>query len=199
MNRKNFITKAALAAFSLSATGFIKPTSTGFEGDCETTNDILGPFYRSNAPMRKNLMFEGIEGSAITIKGTVRDADCKPLANALVEIWHCDVHGSYDNKSSAFKHRASWKTNDKGLYAFKTIMPGKYLNGRLYRPAHIHFRITADGYSELISQLYFKGDPHISEDPWASQPKAIHRVLPVEPVGLHGELEVTFDIGLSPK
>ncbi len=197
MNRKNFLTQATLAAFSLTTTGFIKPTPNGFEGNCKTTNDILGPFYRPDAPLRKDLLYKNILGSRITIGGRVLDENCNPIPNALVEIWHCDIYGNYDNDSSDFKHRGSFKTNHKGGYHFLTIMPGKYLNGKLYRPAHIHFRVTAEGHSELISQLYFKGDPHIADDPWASQSKAIQRTLPLEPIGVNGDLKVTFDIGLT--
>jgi catechol 1,2-dioxygenase len=85
-------------------------------------------------------------------------------------------------------------TDEKGVYSFTTILPGKYLNGELYRPAHIHFRVTAPGYREIISQIYFKGDPHITEDPWASQPKAEHRILSVVPEDIHGGLAVNFDV-----
>jgi protocatechuate 3,4-dioxygenase beta subunit len=48
-------------------------------------------------------------------------------------------------------------------------LPEKYLNGKLFRPAHIHFRVTAA--EELVSQIYFMGDPNITEDPWASKKK----------------------------
>ena len=81
----------------------------------------------------------------------------------------------------------------------KPLCRGKYLNGRLYRPAHIHFRISEKNSKELISQIYFQGDPHITEDPWASNPKAEHRILPVAPGDTQGNLSVTFDIYLQHK
>ena len=84
-----------------------------------------------------------------------------------------------------------------GEYAFKTILPGKYLNGRLYRPAHIHYRVTAKKSKELVSQIYFQGDPHIIEDPWASSKKAVHRVLPIVLEDLKGNLAVNFDVYLG--
>ena len=127
-------------------------------------------------------------------------SDCvSPAENALVEIWHCNTKGEYDNESDEFKHRAKWYTNKNGEYSFKTILPGKYLNGKLYRPAHIHFRITEKDSSELISQVYFQGDPHISEDPWASQKKAEFRILPIRLEDTNGNLTVTFDITLKDK
>ena len=112
---------------------------------------------------------------------------------------HCNTKGEYDNTSKEFNQRAKWYTNEKGEYAFKTILPGKYLNGKLYRPAHIHFRITEEHSKELVSQIYFKGDPHIEKDPWASKEKAEHRVLPIVLEDTAGNLAVTFDIYLKEK
>ena len=197
MDRKKFINTLSLAAFSVAACGNVKRIDNQFRGDCDTTNDILGPFYRPDAPERDDLTFKGLKGSVITIKGRVFGEDCKtPLENALVEIWHCDTEGTYDNDSAAFKHRAVWYTNKDGEYAFKTILPGKYLNGKLYRPAHIHFRVTEQKSRELISQLYFHGDPHIEEDPWASKAEAAARILPISLEDVNGNLVVNFDIYL---
>ncbi len=197
MDRKKFLTTASLAAFSLSAFGNIRKVGESFTGDCRTTNDILGPFYRPGSPIKHDLTYPGLPGAVIEIKGRVLGPDCTtPVKNAKVEIWHCNINGEYDNKSDKFNQRASWTTNEKGEYSFKTIMPGKYLNGRLYRPAHIHFRVSAENHNELISQLYFKGDPHIEEDAWASDPKAIQRTASIIPVGVRGDLTINFDIFL---
>ena len=201
MDRRRFLTASTLTAFSVSTFGKVLRNSNGdIGGDCETTNDILGPFYRPDAPIRKDLLFEGITGTRILLTGRVLDDDCTtPLNNAQVEIWHCDGTGWYDNDTSEFKHRARWKTDEKGEYSFRTILPGKYLNGQLYRPSHIHYRVTEKDHHELISQIYFSGDPHIPEDPWASHPKALKRILPISPVGLNGDLQITFDIQLGRK
>ena len=201
MDRKKFLISSTLTVFSLSAFGSVTRKLGGaFSGDCETTNDILGPFYRPDAPLRSDLTFEGLKGNRILLKGRVLGSDCAtPIKNALVEIWHCDTEGEYDNTTKDFRLRAAWKTNEKGEYAFKTILPGKYLNGELYRPAHIHFRVTAKGSRELISQIYFKGDPHIPADPWASPAKAENRILPITPQDIHGNLAIIFDIVLKEK
>lgn len=171
-----------------------------FGGDCDTTNDILGPFYRPDAPLRSDLTYEGLTGSRITVKGKVFKPDCvTPLSNAQVEIWHCDTEGNYDNDTSAYRQRARWLTNAQGEFSFKTILPGKYLNGELYRPSHIHFRVTEAGSKELVSQIYFKGDPHITKDPWASQQKAKERILEIMPEDTHGNLAIRFDIYMRNK
>jgi catechol 1,2-dioxygenase len=201
MDRRFFLRNTALLAVAMSTVGrAVKGAHGSFEGDCETTNDILGPFYRENAPERSDMTFDGLEGCIIHVKGTVFGPDCKtPLKGAQIEIWHCNTEGEYDNDSDDFRHRALQKTDANGKYSFKTIMPGKYLNGELYRPAHIHFRVTESKSNELISQLYFKDDPHIALDPWASDPSAKLRTLAVFPEDTNGNLAVTFNIYLSTK
>jgi len=201
MDRKKFILSGAASVFALSTFGMVsKNNKEEFKGDCETTNDILGPYYRPDAPIRENLVSDDLKGNRILLKGKVYTDDCTTvLENALVEIWHCDTEGTYDNDSKDFHQRASWLTSKKGEYSFKTILPGKYLNGRLYRPAHIHFRVTCDGHQELISQVYFKGDPHITEDPWASAKKAELRILDFIPEDIYGGLTVKFDVFLKKK
>src|SRR5688500_10702063 len=107
MDRKKFLLSSSLIAVSLTTFGsVIKGVDGAFKGDCETTNDILGPFYRPNAPLRSDLTYEGLAGNRITIKGKVFKADCvTPLQNATVEIWHCDTEGEYDNETKDFRLR----------------------------------------------------------------------------------------------
>jgi len=197
MDRKKFLTSTALLAFSVSVLGKVTPENNSFKGDCETTNDILGPFYRPNAPTRQDLTNKGLKGQRVTVKGKVFGSDCTiPLKGALVEIWHANTKGEYDNETENFHQRAQWFTDENGAYSFTTILPGKYKNGKLYRPAHIHYRVSHKNSSELISQIYFQGDPHIKKDPWASDKKAEHRTLPIIMEDINGGLTVNFDIYL---
>jgi hypothetical protein len=87
MDRKKFLISSTLSVFALTAFGSVEKGGNGqLTGDCDTTSDILGPFYRPNAPERADLTFEGLEGTPIKIKGTVRKPDCQtPLADALVK------------------------------------------------------------------------------------------------------------------
>jgi len=196
MNRKDFILQSAFSAIAISTFGNIVPTKQGtFHGDCETTNDILGPFYRAGAPLRSDLTTATLMGTRIYISGKVKKKDCvTPIKGALVEIWHCDSKGEYDNDSQDFNQRASFITSENGEYAFKTILPGKYLNGELFRPSHIHFRVSGNELDELISQIYFEHDPDIVKDPWASKPQAKERILPLIPSMTDGSLSIQFDI-----
>ncbi len=199
MNRKEFIIGSSLTAISVITAGFIIRKADGtFAGDCETTNDILGPKYRPGAPVRSDLTFKGLAGERLIVKGSVFTADCKTvIPQATVECWHCDTRGDYDDDSDKFLHRAKWITDPGGTYLFTTIIPGRYLNGNLLRPSHYHFRVTAKGHKELISQIYFEGDPHIAKDPWASHPKAKERILAIVPKTNREEAHVLFNIYLD--
>jgi catechol 1,2-dioxygenase len=198
MNRREFILKSTMFAFAVTTWGIVSANrKTGlFAGDCDTTSDILGPFYRPKAPIRSDMMFRGIKGEPITIKGIAYGSDCiTPLKNCMVEVWHASSEGEYDNNSKEYRHRARFVTGEDGKYEFRTIIPGKYLNGEVFRPKHYHFRITAEGYKELVSQIYFQGDPYIDTDPWASAPKAKLRIL--DTIEENKERAVVFNIYMA--
>jgi len=196
MNRKKFLITSSLSVIALSTFGSIIKLPNGhFNGDCKTTNDILGPFYRADAPIRADLTHDELKGTRIRLNGKVYKSDCiTPLKNAMIEIWHCNADGVYDNDSDAYNQRARFITDADGVYSFLTILPGKYKNGKLFRPAHIHYRVSEKNSKELISQIYFKGDPHIDKDPWASKEKARLRIIELRPEDVNGNLSLDFDI-----
>jgi catechol 1,2-dioxygenase len=196
--RRAFLRQTALFAFSVSALGCTPPGRPGSPTpNCGTTADILGPYYRSGAPFRTALAVPGHTDPALMVKGTVFGANCtSPLADALVEYWQSDSAGQYDNGSPDFRFRGQFRTAADGQYAFSTIVPGRYLNGNTYRPSHIHFRITAPGHRELVSQVYFKDDPYLAADPWASKPDAKLRILTLEQ-GADGVQMVSFPVYLA--
>lgn len=202
-NRRHFIKTSALFAMAISVPGLgackeDQPPQPREENstDCTpTTEDILGPFYKAGAPFRENIVPENSSGTPLVISGKVF-SDCDtPLQNALVEIWNANEEGAYDT-SEAYHFRGSYKTGTEGVYRFETIVPGRYLNGRNYRPSHIHFKISAPGHRDLVSQVYFQDDPFIASDPWAGSEKAKERILAVEK-GENGVDKVNFDIFLG--
>lgn len=204
MNRKEFMLKtgAALLAFTLP----VKNNYAFDMGDAHTlgactptTTDILGPYYRAGAPFRSNIVAPGDTSPAFDIKGIVKDEDCNPLAGATVDIWQADNTGAYDNSSAQYNYRGRMETGADGQYNFRSVKPGWYLNGAQYRPAHIHFRVTKPGFTELITQLYFTGDPYIADDPWASEPDAALRIVPINQAGNSSEVffEITLQGGVS--
>jgi len=200
MQRRSFIKNASLSVFAVSASGFICFDGTKYTGDCETTTDILGPFYRPNAPVRTNLVVSGARGQKVVLSGTVKHKDCvTPLHEACVELWHCSAEGVYDNSSEKYLYRAKTFCDEKGNYEFHTVLPVPYgVGDGSTRPAHFHLLISAKGYQSLVTQLYFNGDKHISEDNWANSSQAKRRILEIKD-GSNVEKSVRFDITMLEK
>jgi len=197
MKRRKFIQDSSLLALSVGVFGKIKWDGEKYVGSDPTTTDILGPFYRPGAPFKTNLVQPGTKGEMLDFSGTIFGKDGKALKNALVEIWHCDETGTYDNTSDNFVYRASAKTSADGKYHFTSIMPVPYAAGQtLIRPAHIHMRISASGVQDLVTQIYFKGDKHIAEDISAKDPSALNRILDMTR-NAKNEIVVKFDIYLK--
>lgn len=194
MERRKFLKDSAFTVIGISAFGAINWNGKKFVGNNATTTDILGPYYRPGAPMRSNLLFDGSGGKLLNLSGTVFGSDGKTKQeNVLVEVWHCDENQHYDNTSDEYRYRGAVKTGEDGRYAFKTIIPVPYMGGDTWRPAHIHMRVSSNHYQDLITQIYFKGDPHLSEDIASSNPVSAARILDITSKS-NGEHDVNFDI-----
>jgi len=198
MERRTFLKNTAISAVAISAYGFVSFNGDQFVGDCETTSDILGPYYRPDSPVRNNLRIKGEKGDPIELSGVIRHKDCViPYKNAKIELWHCDEKGIYDNASSEFRYRGTTHSDEDGKYSFATILPVPYDVGNGHtRPAHFHLMITADGYMPLVTQLYFNGDSNISKDPWASSPKSKRRILDVQKKS-NGTNQIVYDVSMA--
>jgi catechol 1,2-dioxygenase len=153
MKRKSFIASILL----LPVTRVFGSVTKAISKECKTQRDAEGPFYKEGSPLKSVIE---TEGEPLTIRGTVfQSSDCStPVGNAIIDIWHCDSKGKYDNEG--FKCRGVVKSDSKGRYSFKTILPPSYGS----RPRHIHFKVRAEGFKELTSQIYFKGDPNLQND-----------------------------------
>ena len=197
MKRRIFLKASALSAIAVSATGFISFDGNVFVGDCETTTDILGPFYRPGSPVRNNLVAIGEKGELIELLGKIKHQDCTtPYKHAKVELWHCDGNGVYDNSSPEFNYRGTTFSDNDGNYSFQTVLPVPYdIGNGLTRPAHFHLMITAEGYQPLVTQLYFNGDKHIENDVYANSESAKKRILEVS--GSGKSKKVHYDVSMS--
>lgn len=132
---------------------------------CTPTEDnIEGPFFKPGAPERVVLADERTEGTRLTLSGRVLDVRCAPIAGARIEVWHADHAGAYDD--AGFGFRAQLLCDEEGTFVLETIVPGRYLNGARYRPAHVHVKIASPGFAALTTQLYFEGDPYNAGDPF---------------------------------
>lgn len=198
LDRRRFLQAGSLIGIGsllLPRTLFARPSEEG--GGCDpTSDDIIGPFYLAGSPVTTLVAATTEPGTRLFISGTVLSNDCvTPVPDAMIEVWQANDAAVYDT-SASFNLRATMYSDVNGQYAYETIMPGAYLNGSQYRPKHIHYKITKPGFPDLITQLYFEGDPYIAADPWASQPDAAQRIIPLNALG-GGDQEGVFDIVLD--
>lgn len=151
-----------------------------------TPRTIEGPLYVAGAPesvgfARLDDGTEADRAEVLFMQGTVRDEQGKPLANAKVEVWHCNLMGGYsyfDKTQSPFNLRRTIFTDAEGRYQFRSFLPVGYscppegttqrlldqLGRHGNRPAHIHFFVTAEGQRKLTTQINIEGDKYLWDD-----------------------------------
>lgn len=137
------------------------------EACLESEDNPLGPYYTADAPVKTSLVEFGMPGTPLVVEGYVlglgnTGKTCTALTGAEVDVWHANDAGDYDNVG--FTLRGVFVSNASGKFRVETILPGRYLDGAEYRPRHIHVRVRAAGRTELITQLYFEGDPYNATD-----------------------------------
>ena len=118
-----------------------------------TRRETGGPNFKPRSPERQTLLEPGIEGRRLILTGAVITAACQPVARALLDFWHANPAGQYDN--TGFRLRGHQYANSEGSYQLETIVPGPYAG----RTRHIHVKVQAPGGTVLTSQLYFPGEP----------------------------------------
>ena len=108
-----------------------------------------GPFYTPSTPRRASLREPESGGEPLVLQGLVLTPDCRPVAGAAVDLWHCDERGRYDN--SGFRYRGHQFTDAAGAFRFETIRPGHYTG----RTPHFHVKVQGERTRVLTTQLYF--------------------------------------------
>ncbi len=147
-----------------------------------TESSVLGPFYVEGAPEHDNgADLAPGEGPGVTVSGSVRGTDGKPLANAVLDVWQTAPNGLYhmqDQQAEAFHLCGKVHTAADGSYQLRTLKPVSYavpvdgpvgqllekLGRHPYRPAHIHFIVSAPGYKPVVTQIYTEGDEYLESD-----------------------------------
>lgn len=149
-----------------------------------TPRAIEGPLYIAGAPLSKyeTRLDEGEpQGELLVMEGRVLDEQGKPVANAMVDVWHANEKGRYshfdpDQKPYALRRRI--ETDAEGRYRFRSFLPPGYsippnsptselfqaLGRHGNRPAHIHFLVAAPGQRLLTTQVNIPGDTFIDDD-----------------------------------
>jgi protocatechuate 3,4-dioxygenase beta subunit len=215
LDRRKFLKSSLSLSAGAMAFGGLLPKALA--ATCGLTPpQVEGPFYPGEAkftPVNDLTILPGATQRAIGqvayVTGLVQDQHCLPLDGATVEIWQACASGRYnnvkdDNPAPLDPHFRYWGeaiSNHRGEYEFKTIIPGAYPNDPTWtRPAHIHFKVTKKGYRELITQMYFKGDPYLDRDlilqnlPREEQEQVVVEFKPArldrEPGAVEGEFNI---------
>ena len=145
---------------------------------------VLGPFYAGHQrelAQGDSILLREEAGEPLVMSGHVIDPEGQPVADALIQVWQTAPNQLYDvqDRDQPQGHlRASFRTSIAGTYRFQTIMPVSYpipddgpagqllaaMGRHPFRPAHIHFMISAPGYRTLVTHLFFEGDEFLESD-----------------------------------
>ena len=173
-----------LMAGSLGVSSLVCLLNNGDNGTTETSQSLLGPFWRLNSPQVENggsIIRSDTPGPALFVSMRVRDQGGEPVAGAEVDVWHSSTVGLYENQDpdqADMNLRGKFTTDADGRFWFRSIKPAGYpiptdgVVGRLlraqdrhpYRPAHVHALVFKPGFKVLTSQVYADDDPNLETD-----------------------------------
>ncbi len=178
-SRREFLRAAAgLSAFAAvvqsgdaAQTPPLRPTPSCPGSAPPTERQTEGPYFKPDSPLRASLLEPAIAGTKIVVAGMVLSTTCQPVARALIDVWHADDRGGYDNAG----------------YRLETIVPGIYVG----RTRHFHVKVQAPSRPVLTTQLYFPGEAVNARDPIFSR----DLVMQVSDAG--SGKAVTFDFVLD--
>jgi protocatechuate 3,4-dioxygenase beta subunit len=153
-------TPSAEAALLAAATGGsgLSPTPDCDDNDEPTPRQTAGPFFTPQSPKRRSLLEPALSGTRIDLSGRVFGRDCMPIAGALLDFWHADDDGAYDNEG--YRLRGHQFTDAEGRYRLSTIVPGLYPG----RTRHFHVKVQPPGGRILTTQIYFPDEPRNRRD-----------------------------------
>lgn len=152
--------------------------------DGATESTVFGPFHRLGAPEMPpggNIAHRDTTGMPTLVSGRVLDLDGKPIAGAKLDVWQTQTSGLYDAQDPSLDGlhmRGKFTTDADGRYLVRTVRPVNYpipsdgpvgamlkATGRHpWRPAHIHFVVSADGYEPVTTHIFDRTDPYLESD-----------------------------------
>ena len=176
--------EAVLMAGSLGVSSLVCLLNNGNDGAAETTQSVLGPFWRLDSPPTENggsLVRSKMPGDPMFVTLTFRDQTGNPIEGAEIDIWHCSADGLYENQDASqpdMNLRGKFTTDPDGRIWFRSIKQSGYpiptdgVVGRLleaqdrhpFRPAHLHALAFKPGFKTLISQIYADDDKNLDSD-----------------------------------
>jgi len=179
--------EVVLMAGSLGVSALVCLLNNGTAGDgapAATDQNLLGPFWRPNAPPTENggsIVRSPTPGLPLFVDAWFRDHEGRPIAGVAVDVWHSSPEGFYENQDPVqadMNLRGAFLADEAGHVRFRSVKPAGYpvpvdgpvgellrAQGRVnMRPAHLHFLAYKDGFKTLISQVYVPDDPYIERD-----------------------------------
>lgn len=178
-----------------------------------TPSTLLGPFYRPDAPPLPggaDICLDG-RGERLEVSGVVRSISGKPVPGATVEVWHANSEGLYENQEPdlqpEFNLRGKFVTDCDGRFHFLSIKPKGYdlpqdgpvgqllaaFGYPMARPAHIGFRVTAEGFHGLATEFFDADDPLIRDDAiFNVKPELLARFVPRGKDGWSTEIAIVL-------
>jgi len=150
----------------------------------ETEAALLGPFWRAAAPdcaLGDTIARSPTPGAALFARGSVRDAGGRPIPGALLDVWQASPVGLYENQDpdqAEMNLRGRFRADVAGRWHFRSVKPAGYpvpthgpvgdlLRGQRrepYRPAHVHFMVSAPGYQTLVTQVFLDDCEYLEND-----------------------------------
>lgn len=177
--RQEFILLSDVLGFSMLVDAINNRRPAG-----ATENTVFGPFHVADAPIREmgeNICLDG-KGESCLFHGQVLDLDGNPIEGACVDVWSDNADGYYDVQQPdiqpRWNNRGRFITGADGAYSFRGIKPVSYpipddgpvgqmlghLGRHPYRPAHIHYLVTAPGYQKLVTHTFVGEDDYLESD-----------------------------------
>ncbi|XNY04987.1 intradiol ring-cleavage dioxygenase (plasmid) [Sinorhizobium meliloti] len=177
--RQEFILLSDVLGFSMLVDAINNRRPAG-----ATENTVFGPFHVENAPVREmgeNISLDG-KGEPCLFEGKVIDLHGNPIEGACVDVWSDNADGFYDVQQPGIQpkwnNRGRFITGEDGAYAFRGIKPTSYpipndgpvgkmlvhMGRHPYRPAHMHFLVTAPGFQKLVTHTFVGDDGYLESD-----------------------------------
>jgi catechol 1,2-dioxygenase len=173
-----------LMAGSLGVSTLVCLLNNGDNGATETTQSLLGPFWRMNHPPTENggsILRSPTPGPRLYGCFTFVDQAGQPIEGLEVDIWHASPVGLYENQDDSqadYNLRGKFLTGPDGVVRFTSVKPvgypiptgttvGKLLaaqNRHPYRPAHVHVLAHKQGFKTLINQTYVDETDYLISD-----------------------------------
>jgi protocatechuate 3,4-dioxygenase beta subunit len=149
-----------------------------------TESTVFGPFHRDGAPHKEygaDIVSADRHGATTYISGRVLDLKGSPIEGAELDVWQAAADGLYDVQDTSLKDmnmRGKFTTGKDGRFLVKTTRPVAYqipsdgpvgqmlkaTNRHPWRPAHVHFVVSAPGYAPVTTHIFDSIDKYLDED-----------------------------------